>query len=301
MPPAPSDPGAKLFDVAHRTVYQYTLPVARSTHDLRIVPAHDHLQHLLRHTVIVTADGEPLPSGQVREYEDVFGSRVLRVRIERPYSELVIALRATVRCLVDPLLFDRFAPRLHIPLSLEPWQRDLVQPFLPPPEMRAAEHRELLDYATQLAARNDADVMRTLVDLNSTIHRDYAYHPGSTTLTTSAFEVYRSRRGVCQDFANLFLCVARLLGVPARYVSGYVYTGPKASQHVQSESSHAWVQAFLPEIGWRGFDPTNGVLPETDHVRVALGRSAIDATPTSGTVYGGGGESLRVDVSVEKR
>ena len=148
--------------------------------------------------------------------------------------------------------------------------------------------------------RNEGDLLDTLLDINSTIFREYQYQQGATTVLTSAFDVYVNRRGVCQDFTNLFICLARLLGVPARYVCGYIYTGPKNPNQVQSEASHAWVQVYLPEAGWKGFDPTNGILTQTDHVRVAVGRNYLDATPTSGTIYvGGGGESLTVDVKVE--
>jgi transglutaminase-like putative cysteine protease len=91
-----------------------------------------------------------------------------------------------------------------------------------------------------------------------------------------------------------------LLGVPARYVCGYVYTGPTAENQAQSEASHAWVQLYLPELGWKGFDPTNGILTQTDHVRVAVGRNYGDATPTSGTIYlGGGAETLEAAVRVQ--
>jgi transglutaminase-like putative cysteine protease len=134
--------------------------------------------------------------------------------------------------------------------------------------------------------------------MNASIHGEYEYKQGTTKLTTSAFDTYASRVGVCQDFANLFICLARLLEVPARYTCGYVYTGPVA--HRMSEASHAWAQVYLPEVGWRGFDPTNGILTQTDHVRVAVGRNFRDATPTSGTIYvGGGAETLEVDVRVE--
>ena len=121
-----------------------------------------------------------------------------------------------------------------------------------------------------------------------------------TTLGTTAFEVWRTRRGVCQDFANLFITVARLLGLPARYVCGYVYTGNHAEARAQSDASHAWVQLYLPRIGWKGFDPTNGVLPHVDHVRVGYGRNWRDTAPTSGTLFGGnyGREQMTVDVAV---
>ena len=119
-------------------------------------------------------------------------------------------------------------------------------------------------------------------------------------MSTPVTEVFASRRGVCQDFTNLFICLARLLGVPARYVCGYIYTGPKHENQRQAEASHAWVQVYLPEVGWKGFDPTNGILTQTQHIRVAVGRNYVDATPTSGTIYvGGGGETLEVEVRVD--
>jgi transglutaminase-like putative cysteine protease len=109
------------------------------------------------------------------------------------------------------------------------------------------------------------------------------------------------RQGVCQDFTNLYICLARLLGIPARYVCGYLYTGPKEENRAMSEATHAWAQVYLPEAGWKGFDPTNGVLTQTNHVRVAVGRHYTDATPTSGTIFvGGGREELEVTVTVEE-
>jgi transglutaminase-like putative cysteine protease len=157
-----------------------------------------------------------------------------------------------------------------------------------------------VDYAMSFVRRNDYDIFETLLDVNATIFREYGYIPGSTNVFTTAFEVYERRRGVCQDFANLFICLARLLGVPARYTCGYIYTGPKNPNQVQSEASHAWVQVYLPEVGWKGFDPTNGILCQTEHVRTAVGRNYIDATPTSGTIYvGGSGEKLEVAVRMD--
>jgi len=185
-----------------------------------------------------------------------------------------------------------------------PWQRQVLDPFLLPVELPETQLAELAEYAMSFVKRNDSDLLDTLLDINHTIFREYAYQQGVTTLATSAFDVYSTRRGVCQDFTNLMICLARLLGVPARYVCGYIYTGPKTpadeKNHVQSEASHAWVQLYLPQVGWKGFDPTNGILTQTDHVRVAVGRNYIDATPTSGTIFvGGGGETLSVDVKVE--
>ncbi len=298
--PAATQP--KKLSVSHRTVYTYAHPVERSTHVLRLVPYHDHYQSLLSHQLSVTVDGEPLDFGQRRGYEDVFGNRARRILIERPYSELAIEARSTVEVLdTDPFGYRPIHDRSTIPLVWMPWQRQVLEPFLLPPELAESELQELTDYAMSFAKRNDFDLLETLLDLNSSIHREYEYKPAATNVLTTAFEIYASRRGVCQDFTNLFICLARLLGVPARYVCGYIYTGPKNPNQLQSEASHAWLQVYLPEVGWKGFDPTNGILTQADHVRVAVGRNYVDATPTSGTIYvGGGTETLAVDVRVEE-
>jgi transglutaminase-like putative cysteine protease/predicted glutamine amidotransferase len=291
----PSRADVRRFDVRHRTTYRYTKPVEKSTHLFRLVPMHDRLQSVLFHETTLSVEG------QEREYEDVFGNRVKRVLIDTPFTELTIDARSRVELLdTDPLSFRPLRARSTIPLVWMPWQRHMLQPFLLPPELPDTQLMDLTEYAMSFVERNDYDLLDTLLDLNWTIHKEYEYRQGTTNVFTTPFEVYTTRRGVCQDFANLFICLARLLGVPARYVCGYIYTGPKNPNQVQSEASHAWVQVYLPEVGWKGFDPTNGVLTQTDHVRVSVGRSYVDATPTSGTLYvGGGGETLEVDVRCE--
>jgi transglutaminase-like putative cysteine protease len=241
---------------------------------------------------------------QRRDYEDVFGNRVRRVEIDSPFSELVIEARSVVEVLdVDPLAAEPLHVSSTIPLVWMPWQRQVLDPYLLPPELPETELAELAEYAMSFVKRNDSDLLATLLDINDTLHREYVYQQGITNNQTTAFDVYVNRRGVCQDFSNLFICLARLLVVPARYVCGYVYTGPKSAElqlhQRQGEASHAWVQLYLPQLGWKGFDPTNGILTQTDHVRTAVGRNRLDATPTAGTIFvGGGGETLAVEVSV---
>ncbi len=289
----------RLFDVTHRTVYKYEKAVERSTHLLRLTPVHDHLQNVQSTELTVSV---PVQS---RDYVDVFGNRVRRLAIETPFSEMVIESKSVVEVLdVDPLGSEHLRVRSTIPLVWMPWQRQILDPYLLPFELPETELAELGEYAMSFVKRNDYDLLDTLLDINHTIYREYAYVQGETTVLTSAFDVYVNRRGVCQDFTNLMICLARLLGVPARYVCGYIYTGPKSidipANQRQGEASHAWVQLYLPQVGWKGFDPTNGILTQTDHVRVAVGRNYLDATPTSGTIFvGGGGETLSVEVVVE--
>jgi transglutaminase-like putative cysteine protease/predicted glutamine amidotransferase len=285
----------RTYDIVHRTVYRYDQAIERSQHVLRLTPIQDRLQNVLSHELSVS-----VPAGS-REYEDVFGNRVRRLTVESPFTEMVIEARSVVEVLdTDPLGFGPLKVSSSIPLVWMPWQRQVLDPYLLPPELPETELAELAEYAMSFVKRNDYDLLDTLLDINHSIHSEYAYTQGATTVFTTPFEVYANRRGVCQDFTNLMICLARLLGVPARYVCGYIYTGPKALNTAQSEASHAWVQLYLPLTGWKGFDPTNGILTQTDHVRVAVGRNYLDATPTSGTIFvGGGGETLSVDVKVE--
>ncbi|MGH7803618.1 MAG: class II glutamine amidotransferase, partial [Candidatus Binatia bacterium] len=284
------------LSVLHRTAYTYALPVERSSHLLRLFPVHDRMQSLMSFDLRISVDG------QHRDYDDVFGNRVRRFVVDTPFQELVIEARSLVELRdVDPLRLRTLHQRSTIPLVWMPWQRHMLQPYLLPPELAESELEELTEYAMSFVERNDYDLVDTLLDMNASIFREYDYQQGTTTLATTPFEVYANRRGVCQDFTNLLICLARLLGVPARYVCGYLWTGPKHANQRQAEASHAWAQVYLPEMGWKGLDPTNGAVTQTDHVRVACGRNWVDASPTSGTIYVGGGmETLSVEVRVEE-
>jgi transglutaminase-like putative cysteine protease/predicted glutamine amidotransferase len=289
-------PGTRLLSVLHATVYRYGAPVERSTHLYRLRPVHDRTQEVLAHELVQSVEGLR------RDYEDVFGNATTRTEVERPYVELGVTSRSVVR-LAPLTIEDLQSPvrRVSLPLVWMPWQRQMMLPYLLPPELPETQLDELYAYAMSFVERQDHDLVQTLLDVNTTIHRDFRYESGSTTLETTPFDVYVARNGVCQDFANLFICLARLLSIPARYRVGYIYTGAGYANRAQSDASHAWVELYLPWRGWVGFDPTNGTLAGLDHVRVACGRNYRDATPTSGTIYkGGGGETLAVEVRVEE-
>jgi len=286
----------RLLSVFHQTTYRYDKPVERSFHLFRLQPIHDRRQDLLDYEMTISA---PV---MMRGYADVFGNYVVRADIEEPFQELVVTSRSLVR-VREPNTRHLTSPhrRFNIPLVWMPWQRQMMTPYLLPPELPETQLRELSDFAMSFVERQDFDLVQTLLDMNTTIYRDFAYVSGSTTMATTPFEVFAQRRGVCQDFANLLICMARLLGIPARYRVGYIFTGGKYANELQSDASHAWAELYLPWTGWQGFDPTNGILVNADHVLVACGRNFGDATPTSGTIYkGGGGERLKVDVKVQE-
>lgn len=286
---------ARVMKVVHNTSYNYTGTIDRSEHILKIMPQYSRYQQLLQYSLNVSVDAEQII------YRDTFDNDVVHMIIESPYNQLNIESSSIVR--IHKIDADDFSFELRkttIPFAWMPWQRQLMQAYLLPHELPETQLRELTEYAMRFADRNDYKIYETLNDINRTIYKDYKYSPDSTDFSTTAFDVYVGREGVCQDFANLFICMARLLGIPARYRMGYIYTGADYENKIQSEATHAWAEMYLPYIGWRGFDPTNGKMVDQDYVRVASGRNYIDATPTSGTIYKGeGDETLTVEVKTE--
>lgn len=282
------------LSVRHQTVYTYDRPVERSVLRLMLRPVHDWKQTVIRYKLTLS------PEVPLFEMEDVFGNWATRVDIPTPFTELKVTAESVVELLdVCPFAFASMPIRPEFPLPWMPWERKMLDPYLHSIELPETQLKELYAYAMSFVEANNHDLMETLFAINLTIFREYAYTPGSTTLATTPYDVLTTKRGVCQDFANLFICLARLLGIPARYVCGYLYTGNTGASRASSDASHAWVQLYIPNVGWKAFDPTNGVLPQTDHVRVSHGRHFGDVTPTSGTLFTPAVETMRIDVEVK--
>jgi transglutaminase-like putative cysteine protease len=280
--------------IKHTTHYTYDAPVQHSSHNMHLRPIDDWKQTVLSYQLTIE------PAAQVIEYEDVFGNWATRFEIHEPYDQLRIVSESFVEVLeTDPFAFAKLPIRPpSFPLVWMPWERTMLAPFLTPLELPDTQLIEIYEYAMDFVRRNDNDLMETLFAINLELFHDYKYTPGATELETTPFEVMSTRCGVCQDFANLFICMAQLLGIPARYVCGYLHTGNNSASRASSDATHAWVQLYIPHIGWKGFDPTNGVLPRTDHIRVGYGRHWRDAAPTSGTLYTRANETMKVDVEV---
>ena len=286
----------RTFEISHITDYTYSEPVEHSTHTYRLQPVEDPLQEAVFATFSISSDGEEI------RYDDVFGNQSVHYSINKPYTSLSIQSNCRVKVFASPPDdYSLSQRRSSIPLIWMPWQRQMMTPYLLPPELPETQLRELTEYAMSFVERNDYRLIETVKDMNLSIYKDYKYVPGITSLNTTPFEVYMTREGVCQDFANLLICLTRLLSIPARYRMGYIFTGGNYENKIQSDASHAWVELYLPYVGWRGFDPTNGCMVAQDHIRVACGRNYIDATPTAGTIFKGGGtESLTVSVKMKE-
>lgn len=283
------------YRIVHETRYHYDSPIHLSKHVLRLKPSHNYYQELISHKISIT------PKLNEIEYEDVFGNNIYYGTIEKSYTDFLVTAESVVKVHPQHRVVPEGQHHQRIPLVWMPWQRQMMSPYLLPMELPESNLRSLSDYAMSFVTRSDYNLLSVLHDINRAIYNDYVYEPKVTSLQTTPFEVFENRRGVCQDFANLFICLAQLLNIPARYRTGYIYTGSDYANQLQSEASHAWVEVYLPRMGWLGYDPTNGIHASTDHIQVACGRNYRDATPTAGTIYeGGGNETLYTNVKVER-
>jgi transglutaminase-like putative cysteine protease len=187
-------------------------------------------------------------------------------------------------------------------LFRDPVSPAVVEPYqfvFDSPQVRAS--MELAAYAAESFGR-ETPLLAGATDLTRRIFEDFKYDPKATTVATPLEEVWQKRRGVCQDFAHLGIACLRSLGLPARYISGYLRTRPPEGRPrlVGADASHAWFSVYCPGAGWVDFDPTNNVLPGEEHITVAYGRDFGDVSPVAGILTGGGEHDVQVSVDVEE-
>jgi transglutaminase-like putative cysteine protease len=285
-----------IFDVSHRTTYTYRKPVLQSEHLVHLAPRQSPRQRVLRHSLLV----EPAPSSNI-PFADYFGNATTILAIDDEHTELVTHARSTVEVM---------APDLPMLALSTPWEQvankakrdeELDIPVLQ--FVSASAHTRLLRQALDYARRSfppNRPILEAALDLTRRIHADFTFDTTATDISTPVLHVLKARRGVCQDFAHLALTCLRGLGLPGRYVSGYLLTyPPPGMQKLQgSDASHAWISVWAPEVGWVDFDPTNGVMPTDEHVTVAYGRDYDDVSPICGVLLGGGRQTMAVAVDV---
>jgi len=295
------------LEVTHHTRYDYAAPVSLAHHLAHLKPLHDHHQQLLDFALQVN----PLPVAG-RDSVDAMGNAQRHFSLVQPHGTL--SVRATSQVRVQPRFagldaqasppWDTLAARLRY-VARGPFD-PVVEFALPSPYVPRL--RELRAYAAP-SFRAGRPLALAAIDLMQRIHRDFKYESRSTEVDTPLARVFEQRRGVCQDFAHLMAGAMRMLGLPVRYVSGYLLThAPEDGAAMQgADASHAWVQVWCPDTpgvpadghgaAWLDLDPTNNLLPGSGHVRVAVGRDYGDVTPLRGVIRGGGGRhSLTVGV-----
>lgn len=286
------------FRVTHTTRYRYPATVHGSLNEVRLKPRPSAQQRLERFTMEI----EPSPD-YLAEHVDAFGNPAGVMGIERDHREWsVTAVSEVIRFAAEAeLAFEPALPvagSLHLlraGISAEVLEaRGFTQPspLLPP----MAGLPGILGFEPNPEQGIEAFARQ----LSRFIHESFAYRPGQTEISTPLTQVIEQRAGVCQDFAHLAIACARALGIPARYISGYLETlPPEGSERLSgTDASHAWFAVYDPTRGWLEFDPTNDNVPDLRYITLAWGRDYSDVAPIRGVVRGGG-ESHRLLVSVD--
>jgi transglutaminase-like putative cysteine protease len=285
------------YSISHKTTYEYNNLVSVSHHVIRLQPRTRSYQHNLKYQL----DAEPLPA-RVDSHQDYFGNHLSFVAIEGPHRRLVVSSQCQVEVLTKPAVAPADSP---------PWEtvRELCRGDAYNSAVEACEFAfpsPLIpvrpDFAQYAAPAFSAGrpFLEATIELMRRIHHDFKFDPAATTIATPLEQVFRERRGVCQDFAHLQIACLRALGLPARYVSGYLETVPPPGRLklVGTDSSHAWIQIWCGAGEWIDLDPTNNLLPADRHITVAWGRDFADVSPLRGVLVGSGSHRLKVAVDV---
>ena len=288
---------AQLFEIQHTTSYEYHAPVTVSHHLMRLTPRALPRQRLLEHGIEV----HPTPAATNLRV-DYFGNDVTFATIEQTHRQLSVTSRSRVA--VSPAFIPESSEtpawetvrgmcRVDRTTSvLEASEFTFASPLIPVAP-------EFADFASS-SFETEKPILEAVSDLTARIHREFRFDATATTVSTPLAEVLEKRRGVCQDFAHLQIACLRALGLPARYVSGYLETVPPPGQTklVGSDASHAWVSFFCPGIGWIDVDPTNNLFPSMQHITLGWGRDYSDVSPVRGVILGAGKHALKVAVDV---
>ena len=290
------------FRVRHITSYQYPARVTHCYNLANVVPRNTPRQTCLDSRISVS----PSPATTNRR-EDYFGNLAYHFEIQRPHKELSITVESEVELQPEShdldldfgISYGEAMDYLERASTME--IIGAREYLLDSPMVKMSQ--AIKDYAKPSFANLSRPLNTCVRELTERIFNDFKYDPGFTHVATPLSDVIEHKRGVCQDFAHLEVACLRSMGVPAKYVSGYIETLPPPGQEkmVGADATHAWIAYFSPEQGWVEFDPTNNTMAGIQHIVTAFGRDYYDVTPLKGVIYGGGSDSsLQVSVDVAR-
>jgi len=279
------------YSIRHVTRFRYNAPVREAVMELRMQPRSEGPQ-TLRSFQIATN-----PRAQLYAYTDHLGNAVYHFNMLREHEELRIEAQAVVEIgqmrplpeNLDALEWGRYNA-----FNLSDDHFDMLEPSKfarPSPELEA--FMRIADLS-----KPEGDPLTALKKLQRTIYDSFEYQSGVTEVNSPIEVALEQRRGVCQDFAHIMTAIGRVWRIPCRYVSGYLYHKGSRDRSA-ADATHAWVEAYLPSLGWVGFDPTNNIMACERHIRAAVGRDYSDVPPTRGTYKGGADSELSIAVSLE--
>ncbi len=261
--------------IRHTTQYSYDGPIRSAVQVLRMTPRPHDGQHVSSWRIETDADG------RLRQGEDPFGNITHTLAIDGPVQRVRLMVSGEVETFDTGGVVRGIVERFPVEVFLRETPLSLLD-------------GDMRDYASGLVAPG-GDLLTRLHSLLAAIHRDIQFCPGTTDASGTAIEAFQQKSGVCQDLAHIFIGMARWHGIPARYVSGHLVRHDGVTEQ---DAAHAWAEAFVPGLGWVGFDPANGMCPTDGYVRVATALDYLGAAPVRGSRYGGGNEHMEVFLSV---
>jgi transglutaminase-like putative cysteine protease len=266
------------YTVRHITHFTYESAITESAMEVRMQPRSDGLQRCIHFALTTT------PASRMMMYQDSDGNAVHHFNIPGRHAQMALTAEALVDCEAPPTLPPELDPHTWTELDAMASSGEAWDYFAP---STFARPTTLLDeFVREAGLRRERDPVTTLRTLMREMFARFEYSPRSTRVDSPIDDALTTRRGVCQDFAHIFTTIARSLGIPTRYVSGYFFHDPNRTDRAADGATHAWVESLLPTVGWVGFDPTNDVLADDRHIRVAIGRDYADVPPTRGVYKG---------------
>lgn len=286
-----------IYRVRHRTMYDYEDSVSVSHHVVRLTPRTLPKQTCRKSHLSIL----PVPPA-TSSHSDYFGNTLTSFTLDEPHDRLIVEAESDLEVnSVAPPDFSRSPPweTARESLSGDPNDEILNAYQFVFDSQRVRSNPELAAYARESFPAG-RPLLASVLDLMRRIHEDFRFDKAATEVATPVQTFFEKRRGVCQDFAHLQIGCLRSLGLPARYVSGYLRTMPPAGRPrlIGADASHAWCSAWCPAAGWVDFDPTNNCIPSDGHITVAWGRDYSDVSPIYGVLLGGARHELHVEVDV---
>ena len=289
------------YKIVHKTEYIYFEPISLCHNMARLVPRSTISQNCKKSTVVI----DPIPD-VINEFEDFFGNKVIYFAIQHEHRSLSVTVSSEIeRSTVDL----KQSIETYGKIAWEEARMQLYQPRLDyidarqyVPETAATTFESGITSYAMVSFTPGRPIYEAIYDLMERIYKEFQFKPGFTTVATPISEVMKQRKGVCQDFAHVGIACLRSVGLPARYVSGYIETlpPPGVEKLVGVDASHAWFSVFVPNIGWLDFDPTNNVVPSDQHITIGWGRDYFDITPLKGVILSSGPHRLSVSVDVRR-
>jgi transglutaminase-like putative cysteine protease len=276
------------YTVTHQTSFEYSQPISESIMEVFMQPRTEGVQRCLRFKL------QTYPRARIFEQRDHLGNAIHFFDIPAQHQRLVLAAESLVELVAPPPLPDALTDAAWDALDAETHHGEFWDMLTPSP--RTETSTSLTDFVRELGIRRQYDPLTLLRSINTQVFDALDYVPNSTDVDSPIDDVLEARRGVCQDYSHVMIALVRGLGIPCRYVSGYLYN--RKDDRSTPDASHAWVEAYLPSLGWIGFDPTNNVLAGERHIRVAVGRDYNDVPPTRGIFKGKAESELAVEVHV---